>query len=55
MEISEITTRQGYEWIKAKSGVSYLCPMGSIKDRNTVSEAELKKACVDESSNPQND
>lgn len=48
--------KKGFEWIKSdKSGVSYLCPVGSIKDKNAASEEDLKKVCVDESMNPQND
>lgn len=49
-------SKKGFEWIKSKeSGTSYLCPVGSIKDKNTASEEDLKKVCVDESNNPQND
>ena len=49
-------TKKGFEWIKSKeSGTSYLCPTGSIQDKNTATEEELKNACVDESNNPQND
>jgi len=45
-----------YEWIKSeKSGVSYLCPVGSIKDKKKASDEDLKKVCIDESMNPQND
>jgi len=55
-EVSELQTRQGFEWIKSKSsGISYLCPLGSIQNKDKASEAELKKACVDESNSPQND
>lgn len=50
-----MTGRQGYEWIKAASGNSYLCPLGSIADKSKASEADLKKVCVDESASPQND
>lgn len=46
----------GYEWIKSEaSGNSYLCPVGSIKDKKTATDQELKDVCVDESTNPQND
>jgi hypothetical protein len=46
----------GYEWIKSeKTGTSYLCPVGSIKDKKTATDQELKDVCVDESKNPQND
>jgi hypothetical protein len=56
METNELKTRQGFEWIKSKSsGTSYLCPLGSIKDKDKASEADLKKVCVDESNSPQND
>ena len=49
-------SKQGFEWIKSKeSGTSYLCPVGSIKDKEKATEQELKNACVDESTNPQND
>lgn len=55
-DVHELTTRKGYEWIKSKSsGISYLCPLGSIKDKDKATEAELKNACVDESKSPQND
>lgn len=53
-EEHELKGRQGYEWFKAPSGNTYLCPLGSIVDKAKVSEAELKKLCVDESKN-QND
>ena len=47
----------GVKWVKAESGTSYLCPvkaferLGSAKPK----EEDLKKICVDESQNPQND
>jgi hypothetical protein len=51
----EKKARLGFEWIKSQeSGISYLCPVGSI-DRKNATEAQLKQACVDESKNPQND
>lgn len=54
--IAERKKRLGYEWIKSeKTGTSYLCPVGSIKDKANASDEDLKKVCVDESSNPQND
>jgi hypothetical protein len=46
----------GYEWIKSEAtGTSYLCPVGSIKDKASATDEELKAVCVDESNNPQND
>ena len=55
-EGKEPKTKQGFEWIKSeKTGTSYLCPVGSIKDKANASDEDLKKVCVDESANPQND
>lgn len=54
-EEHEMKSRQGYEWIKAASGNSYLCPIGSIADKKKATEADLKKICVDESGSPHND
>jgi hypothetical protein len=54
--MAEEKSKKGFEWIKSeKSGVSYLCPVGSIKDKDNATEEDLKNACVDESMNPQND
>jgi hypothetical protein len=43
------------KWIKAKSGTTYLCPVEKLAKLKDPSEADLKKICVDESDNPQND
>jgi hypothetical protein len=54
--IAERKKKLGYEWIKSdKTGVSYLCPVGSIKDKSKATDQDLKKVCIDESMNPQND
>lgn len=54
--IADRKKKLGFEWIKSeKTGVSYLCPKGSIKDKKSATDADLKKVCVDESTNPQND
>lgn len=46
----------GVKWIKATSGTSYLCPVASFERLGAnPKEEELKKICVDESQNPQND
>jgi hypothetical protein len=47
----------GVKWIKAESGISYLCPVAALERLGTHNpkEEELKKICVDESQNPQND
>ena len=48
--------KTGYEWIKSdKTGVSYLCPTGSIKDKKTATDEDLKEVCIDESLNPHNE
>ena len=56
-ELKEFTKEIGVKWIKADSGTSYLCPMVAFKRLGTANptEEELKKICVDESKNPQND
>ena len=38
-------------WIKVNSGNTYICPVGTPKN---LPESELKKRCVIESDNPQN-
>ncbi len=54
--VEERKRRLGYEWIKSEStGISYLCPVGSIKDKKNATDEQLQKVCVDESKNPQND
>ena len=54
--LAERKKNLGYEWIKSEdTGNSYLCPVGSIKDKKNATDEELKAVCVDESANPQND
>ncbi len=56
MENQEQGKKQGFEWIKSTTtGTSYLCPVGATKDKDAATEEDLKKVCVDESKNPQND
>ena len=43
------------KWIKAESGVTYLCPVNALDRISNPKEADLKLICVDESQNPQND
>lgn len=43
------------QWIKAKSGTTYLCPVTALKRLENPTEEQLKMICVDESENPQND
>ena len=41
------------KWIKAKSGNTYLCPVGALDRIQNPSEEQLKMICIDESLNPQ--
>jgi hypothetical protein len=43
------------QWIKGKSGNTYLCPSTSLERINKPTETQLKLICVEESNNPQND
>ncbi len=56
-ELQEFKREIGVKWVKADSGTSYLCPLPAFKRLGTEnpSESDLKKICVDESQNPQND
>jgi len=48
--------RLGVQWIRSEeTGESYLCPVGVLEDPNNASEEELRRYCVVESQNPQND
>lgn len=40
-------------WLEDKSGETYICPVGAVKDKNNPTEEELKH-CLVESFNPQN-
>lgn len=47
--------RLGVQWIRSReTGESYLCPAGALKNPKTASEKDLKRFCVVESNNPQN-
>ena len=54
-ELKEFTKEIGVKWVRADSGTSYLCPVAALGRLNQPNETELKKICVDESQNPQND
>ena len=45
----------GVKWIRGESGQSYLCPADAFDRIENPTEDDLKKICVDESDNPQND
>jgi hypothetical protein len=56
-ELQEFKKEIGVKWVKADSGTSYLCPVAAFErlGSSKPKEEELKKICVDESQNPQND
>ncbi|MBW2523972.1 MAG: hypothetical protein JRI23_07350 [Deltaproteobacteria bacterium] len=54
-ELSEFKREIGVKWVKAESGTSYLCPAAAYGRLTSPNEDDLKKICVDESDNPQND
>ncbi len=41
-------------WVRSKSGSTYMCPAGALAKPEEASEAELRRYCIDESQNPQN-
>lgn len=43
----------GTNWVKSETGNTYLCPIGA--DVSGLSDDELRKLCIEESYNPQND
>lgn len=56
-KLKEFNKEIGVKWVKAESGTSYLCPVVAF-DRlgaSSPTEEDLKRICVDESQNPQND
>ena len=44
----------GLKWVRT-SHSAYLCPIGGLDDIRDASEEELRRICIDESLNPQND
>jgi hypothetical protein len=54
-ELRDRKSKLSHEWIKGPSGVSYLCPTGSVEDKSSATDDDLKAVCVEESANPQND
>lgn len=54
-EYKERKSKLQVEWIKSKvSGISYLCPVGSIQDKENATDELLQAVCIDESKNPHN-
>jgi hypothetical protein len=53
--VEQIKRTMGVEWIRSsESGNTYLCPTGFSRRQSEVNEDVLKRHCIDESSNPQN-
>jgi mannose-6-phosphate isomerase-like protein (cupin superfamily) len=57
MESENKTFKQeiNVKWIRGSSGQSYLCPANALDRISNPKEEDLKRICVDESQNPQND
>jgi len=53
--LNEFKKELSVKWIKGQSGATYLCPVDALSRMDNPTEADLKKICVDESENPQND
>ncbi len=55
-DLQEFKKEIGVKWIRAESGTSYLCPLASFaRLGGSPKEDDLKRICVDESQNPQNE
>ena len=54
-EMNVFKKQLSVRWIKGKSGNTYLCPTDALDRMKNPSEDDLKKICVEESANPQND
>jgi hypothetical protein len=54
-DLKEFKRELGVKWVKGESGMTYLCPVASLQRLENPTEDDLKKICVDESENPQND
>ena len=54
-DLKEFKKEIGVKWVRAESGTSYLCPVTAYAKLQNPREEDLKKICVDESNNPQND
>lgn len=54
-DISRRKQNVALKWIKGDSGHTYLCPVDKLQALENPTEEDLKKICVDESENPQND
>jgi len=52
---NEFKKELSVKWIKAKSGLTYLCPVDALSKIKNPNEEQLKLICVNESQNPQNE
>ncbi len=54
-ESQERKANVGVKWVKADdSETTYLCKNSDLDNLREMSDAELRKICLDESQNPQN-
>ena len=53
--LNEFKREISVKWIKGESGTTYLCPTKSLGRLDNPTEDDLKRICVDESDNPQNE
>jgi hypothetical protein len=54
-ELNVFKKQLSVQWIKGQSGNTYLCPVDALSKIKNPSEEDLRKICVEESTNPQND
>ena len=54
-KVENIQKRENMKWVKGDSGTTYLCKTEDLQSLKNPTEEELKRICVDESNNPQND
>ena len=54
-ELNAFKRELSVKWVKGESGNTYLCPIAALERLQKPTEEDLKKICVDESKNPQND
>ena len=50
------TSNNSFSWVKSESGELYVCSLDVVKKhKGKLSEEELRRLCIDESSRPWND
>ena len=55
IEMNGFKKNLGVTWVRGRSNVTYLCPVGALDGIPNPTEEQLRALCVDESMNPQND